>query len=553
MLDQTERYSVENGASEDEEILVIEEDGFDFENGSTHKGGSPADDIEEFHHLPGAPQPSTGPKPTKLYDYARRCQWDYVLDECSRNHRDASYVCPKDGTTALHLAVMSRCNPLLRNGDLKGYKPAPRLVVEALLVACPEAAITRCMAKKYTPLTYACLVTDDTFDMSDAADMVVTILRHAPQSAYVFTDDGFSALDIHIMSYSRLHGHKEEVYSGGRTSTVVLRTLLEEKPVLADARTYRNKIRGPLELLYRCNMDEFKEAVEGGAQQRSKPKHLTSVVSTLDDWWAWKWAQLLMKYASLISEEVKTKLPFRAVQAAARLVGCPIPILSLAIAMFPQQLEIRDPRGELYNLPLHEVASWRCDAEIISGDPFVIRRKARAIRLLLDEYPAAARTTNNMGETPLQLAIEAGTPWHGGLEVLVMACPKALKFPRKLRSRSDENKTLISVSLHSDFESVDSEDEDPEVALEGMYPFMVASVVGRIPPTLKRDPSFLFEGQSTTEHEQNLRKKDLESVRSIYGLLRARPEALASYISDVRMGRGGGGGNARLHDPRRKV
>lgn len=543
---------MENAASEDEEIIVVKEE----KHGLFQEDDSPVDDIEEFHieefhleevhhHVPGVPQPSVGPKPTKLYDHARRCQWERVLEECSRNHRDASYVCPRDGTTALHLAVMSRCNPLLRNGDLKGYKPAPRLVVEALLVACPEAAITRCSLKKYTPLTYACLVTDETFDMSDAADMVVTILRHAPQSAYVFTDDGFSALDIHIMSYSRLHGHKEEVYSGGRTSTVVLRTLLEEKPVLADARTYRNKIRGPLELLYRCNMEEFKEAVEGGAQ-RAKPKHLNSVVSTLDDWWAWKWAQLLMKYASLSSDEVKTKQPFRAVQAAARIVGCPIPILSLAIALFPQQLQSRDPRGDLYNLPLHEVASWRCDAEILCGDPFVVRRKARAIQLLLDEYPAAARTTNNMGETPLQLAIEAGTPWHGGLEVLATACPKALKFPRKLRSRSDENKTLISVSLHSDIESVDSQDEDPDAALEGMYPFMVAAVVGRIPPSWQRDPSFLFEGQSTSEHEQNLARKDLESVRSVYGLLRARPEALASYLSDAR----GGGGACGQSKPR---
>jgi hypothetical protein len=533
-LAQTERRSVCHASPQDDGIVLAEEEiELCVKDTESKQDAVASDEVEEFHHHAAATPHPTGLKPTKLYEHARRCQWDKVLEECSRNHRDASFVCPKDGTTALHLAVMSRCNPLLRNGDLDGYKPAPRLILEALLVACPEAAITRCNVKKYTPLTYACLVTDKDFDMSDAADMVITILRHAPQSAYVFTDDGFSALDIHIMSYSRLHGHKEEVYSGDRTSTVVLRTLLEEKPVLADARTYRNKIRGPLELLYRCNMEEFKEAVTGGPL-RSKPKHLTSVVSTLDDWWAWKWAQLLMKYASLSNEEVKINRPFCAVQTAARLVGCPSEILSLAIAMFPHQVESRDPRGELYNLPLHEVASWRCNAEIICGDPFVIRRKARAIQLLLDEYPAAARTTNNMGETALQLAIEAGTPWHGGLERLVLACPKALKFPRKLRSRTDENKTLISVSIHSDIDSVDSENEEPEAALEGMYPFMIAAVLSRVPHSLQRDPSFLFEGQSVKEHGQNLAKKDLESVRSIYGLLRARPDALSCYISYLR-------------------
>ena len=572
-MDRTERYPLERDAMDVEEYYVDgddaygyedEEDGFEGEHSYTdayeHNHGENDDIIvvmdddedEEGEydrpdqcnlrggdpralHPPFAGPSSPAPPPTKLYDFARRCQWDLVLRECQERARDASFVCPKDGTTALHLAVMSRCNPLLRNGELQGYKPASRLVVEALLVACPEAAITRCSVKKYTPLTYACLVTDEGFDMSDAADMVVTILRHAPQSAYVFTDDGFSALDVHIMSYSRLHGHKEEVYSGGRTSTVVVRTLLEEKPALAEARSYRNKIRGPLELLYRCNMDEFKEAVESGSTRPCAPQKLASVVSQLSDWWAWKWAQLLMKAVSTSDEDAAAQRPFQAVQAAARIVGCPIPILQLAIGMYPDQVEERDPRGELYNLPLHEVASWRCDTELVCGDQFVIRRKVRALELLLEEYPVAARTTNNMGETPLQLAVEAGTPWHGGLELLVRACPKALKFPRRLRHRgTDANKTALSVTLHSDLLSVDSGDEDPAAALEGMYPFMVAAVLSRVPERQRRDPSFFFEGETREEHRENLAKKDLESVRSVYGLLRARPDCLARYAADVR-------------------
>jgi len=495
------------------------------------------------------PPPAPAQKLTRLYEHARNCEWEDVLRECQENPRDAKCVCEKDGTTALHLAVMSRSNPMTNEGGgHSNYKPAPRLVIEALLVACPEAAIIRCAIKKYTPLTYACLVVDKAYDMDNASDLIVTILRHAPHSSYVFTDDGFSALDVHILSYSRLHRQKEEVYSGGRTSTVVLLTLLQEKPFLADARTYRNKIRGPVELLYRCNMDEFKEATENGASRDATMTgggRMGSMASTLSDWWAWKWTLLLLKYAA--SNEGETGTAFSAVQAAARLVGCPIPILSLAIGMFPKQVEARDPRNDLYNMPLHEVASWRCDSEIISGDPFVIRRKAKAIELLLEEYPEAVRTTNNMGETPLQLAIESCTPWDGGLELLVKACPKALKFPRKLRPVSDVNKTALSTALPSDIDSVacgeDDSDDDEDAdqpysrqvrAVEGMYPFLVAAVLSRVPDGKRKDPSFLFADQSPEEHAKNLAKKDLQSIRSIYGLLRAKPDVLNRYRNDVR-------------------
>jgi len=410
---------------------------------------------------------SGGEKATKLYQHARRCEWDDVLKECRENPRDAKFVSKKDGTTALHLAVMSRANPVLRDGGFEGYQPAPRLVIEALLVACPEAAITRCTIKRYTPLTYACLVPTEGYHMGDAADMIVTILRHAPHSAYVFTDDGFSGLDVHILSYSRSQerNHDEELYSVDTSSTVVLQTLLSEKPELAESRTYKNKVRGPVELLYRCNMDAFKQAVNGEQDFQD--------VSALGDWWAWKWAALLLQYGSYAAgQQPKSDKPFRVVQAAAQLVGCPSPILTLAIRMFPQQVSGRDPRGEIYNMPLHDIASWRCDHESIAGDPLVSRRKAKAIRVILDAYPDAARCTNNMGETALQLAIEAGTPWYAGLATLVHACPKALKFPRKLRPRTDTNSNSLSVSYHSrqDDEGDDDDSEnclDPAAAIDG--------------------------------------------------------------------------------------
>jgi hypothetical protein len=197
--------------------------------------------------------------------------------------------------------------------------------------------------------------------------------------------------------------------------------------------------------------------------------------------------------------------------------------------MNPTQIEDRDPRCDLYNLPLHEVCSWRCDKEIVCGDPFVARRKLRAIELLLDLHTGAARTTNNQSETPLQLAIESGTTWSGGISMLVRTCPKALKFPRKLRNVADINQNVLSVSLHNQALRNEREEEDFLRALEGMYPFMVAAVFARIPESRRRNPAFLYDGQTIEDHHLQIRRKELDSLMVVYGLLRTRPDALVRY------------------------
>jgi hypothetical protein len=246
------------------------------------------------------------------------------------------------------------------------------------------------------------------------------------------------------------------------------------------------------------------------------------------EWWALKWAVLMLKYADSDGSNTDER-SFCALQAAARMVACPTPILSLLSQMYPEQIQDRDSRDKLYNLPLHQVCSWRCDKEIISGDPFVVRRKLQAIDLLLELYPEAARTTNNQGETPLQLAIESLTTWNGGLSVLVRTCPKALKFPRKLRSVSDINQNVLSVSLHNLALRNEREEEDFLRALNGMYPFMIAAVFARIPESRRRDPAFLYEGQSIEDHRLQIYMREVDSLTAVYGLLRTKPDPLARY------------------------
>jgi hypothetical protein len=152
---------------------------------------------------------------------------------------------------------------------------------------------------------------------------------------------------------------------------------------------------------------------------------------------------------------------------------------------------------------------------------------------LLNEYPDASRMTNNMGETPLQLAVETCTPWHGGLELLVESCPKALKFPRKLRM--GDHGLCLSVqnpSALSSVNSYDSDENDPMMAMEGMYPFALGAVLGGVSPNKGRIPLDYTEEQKV-EHLQQLKQRGLQAVRIVYGLLRSRPDVLEKYRKDV--------------------
>jgi hypothetical protein len=499
--------------------------------------------------------PPVVPTGRELYEYARQCAWDLVAGACRDHPWTAKYVCETDGTTALHLAVISRANPVLRDGTLGDrFPPASLDLIEQLIVACPEAAIIRCAAKRYTPLSYASLVADTRYDMDDSAAMIKIILRHNPHSALVFTDDGFSAVDVHIISYSRLHQEKAEVYSHtGRSSTVVLRALLNASPNLALARSYGNRVRGPVELLYRCNLKEFKEAtgadivqsnkIGRGLSFRTKKNAHSSVASMLSDWWAWKWAQLLLQVSSKLEDDddddIETDaVPFSAVHAAAHLVGCPIPILALAIDAFPELARTRNPRvASLHNCPLHEVCSWVTDDLVMNGDPFVVKRKRKAIAMLLEVFPKAARMTNSLGETPLQLAIETCTPWDS-LEKLVKAFPKALTLPRCMENCQEGSPLSKAVAYHNDdvgsVGSDEAEWEDEAIdAVAGMYPFMIAAVLSHVPERRTYAETLLADKDADpAECSKNLRIKELESLRSINGLLRAQPRALAMFIDD---------------------
>jgi hypothetical protein len=191
-------------------------------------------------------------------------------------------------------------------------------------------------------------------------------------------------------------------------------------------------------------------------------------------------------------------LAFSTRQAASGLVGCPLPILTLAMAAFPNQIKEKDEmHGSDGNLPLHEVCSWHCEQDTDSLDPVISSRKGMAIAALLQRYPNAAFACNNNDETPLDLAIATGTTWDGGVRKLVRAYP-------------------ASASIKS--------------STTGLFPFMTAATVAR--STVNSTLPLPSSKRSLMTHLKNMAKRDLQTVRTIYGLLRADPDVLIADDDD---------------------
>ena len=439
------------------------------------------------------------PSWTPLYLYARQADWKAVSQQCNLLPRDAKCVDPTDGTTALHLAVISRTNPTFRNLFQQDTPPAPLELIEELAAACPEAGIIRCHLKLYTPLCYACSVYEREYSMQNAKIITRILLEHAPQSAYVFTDDGMSALDIHILTASRLFTTEPTT-----DTTIVLKTLLDGHPRLAKTRCFKDKVRGPIEILYRSNREKF--------------KNIASKNESPDSWWAWKLVHSLLRNCSETSR-------VNILHAAAGLNGCPVAILKIAAQNCLEQLSQAVDDSE--NTPLHDVCMWIDEQNEEETTEFINQRKREAIQCLLRLNSKASRTKNVFGETPLQLAVESQTPYERGIQALVRANPGALCVPRSLRFVEDENDKLLSVDLYNDNESIDSEWENPVLAVEGMYPFMVAAVVAVEPATWRSREIHLDD--SAPDRTAKLTRQNLASLDTIYGLLRAKPSMLGLY------------------------
>lgn len=457
-----------------------------------------------------------------------------------------SHVYKKDGTTALHLAIMSRTGYIhsFKGGSkttipksgvteaVPSQPAAPLSVIEALLTRQPQMAKIRCALNGYTPLIYACLACNEDYDTEDGAAMVRLFIRCCPESVGIFTSkssrDGsgslLSAVEIHIISYSHHHRMKEDDSSRGRTSTAVLRTLLAHRPDLANMRLVPAEsnpnvtvVEGPAELLYRCNAAAFSKAVmdevynsdeEGTIRSDyTMPEKRRKVVDKIKTWWIWTWAVLILKYGSLANSK-KKGARFAAVHTAALQVGVPTPLLSICLYAFPRQIKspIED-KDDIGNMTLHAICSWPCHQDnnvrgggIAYGDVTVSTRKSMAINRVLDAYPFAVKVKNAKGESALELALLSGTTWDGGVRRLVKTNAEALEI------------------------------QSPTTRL---YPFMSAAAAAAVPIVPSGSSSVVEPAHGGSPPSSpskrkgtSSRRQDLKHIRTIYGLLRSNPEVL---------------------------
>lgn len=429
-----------------------------------------------------------------MYRCARGGEWDRVQLECKLRPKHAKHVSSSEGTTSLHLAVMSRMGYKLKSGNNKEHKPAPLDLIEDLLKAYPEAACVADKENTYTPITYACLVNDESYDVDDALQVVQLLLEYSPNCVEIFTSGGLSPLDVHIVSYSHHYG-KQQIEPIGRSSTGVLRCLLETCPTLAQARLEKDKINGPLELLFRCNTDVFMEAVntepEDSDDEMTVPEKRGSVVKSVSRTWAWKWSILVLKYHYLAKRPKGAQ--FLAVHAAADMPACPLPVLSLTMYAFPKQIRVPD---EVHGyLPLHSICSWPCHQEALSEEAVTSARKAAAISAVLQEFAHGAKTYTKDKESALELAIASGTSWEGGLRKIIRANPKAIS--------SQSQRT-------------------------GLYPFMAAAVKERVDTSMFAPKT--NSKRSMIEFQKAVAKNDLQVVKAIYGMLRVNPNVLVRCV-----------------------
>mmetsp|Transcript_1962 Transcript_1962/g.3453 ORF Transcript_1962/g.3453 Transcript_1962/m.3453 type:complete len:541 (-) Transcript_1962:360-1982(-) len=455
-----------------------------------------------------------------LYRAANELQWESVETTSHTHPEQASYIHEEDGTTALHIAIMSRTGYLLRRDQNQEegptrrelrvcHKMAPLQTIEALLQAHPEAAKVRCVINSYTPLAYACcVVSSDECDLESVQAMVRLILRYCPTSSNVISTTGLSPVDVHIASYSRIMMGKveEDEELSGRTSTLVLRTLLEHDQTHGEDRFSGHRVGGPVEVLYQTNKSAFQEAVAADDIKKTMNRDEQdifaadfdrgdSVRTQISSWWVWRWIVLVLKYGSLKSKKKGAR--FRALHAACGLSGCPMPVITLAMNAFPDQVGMPDEaNGDCGNLPLHHVCAWPCEIDCSSMDPIVSSRKGMAIAALLEDFRDAARAKNSRGQLPLHLAVASGTTWDFGVRKLVRAFPDALLAPSPT---SRLFPFMMAASVAAKTEQQDKKED-------------------LLPKTSKR---------SLMTHMRNLAKKDLQSIRTIYGLLRANPRVLS--------------------------
>ena len=426
-----------------------------------------------------------------IYKAALTHEWDDVVSRTVTYPMEATYV-HSDGSTVLLLAVISRAiyancksidGQLIR--DIWNFDcnkaPASIDVIRALLNANPEALKVRCKLLGYPPLAYALLM--PRVSDFETESVVRLLIEPKSDSVLVPTATGMSPLEVHIQSFSQVHGTLQFTTTSEAESiktTSMLRILLETD--LHSSNLSKAKL---LEVLYEWNSSAVLDALECASISSGRSNSLSN--ADLNGWWVWQWMLVLLKYS--VAGTWTQGSEFSATHAAAGLEnGCPMPLLMLLGRAFPNQVRIPCPMTGTNRYVLHSICCWG-GKEPRNEDSVNYSRKQMAMSAVLREHPAAASMTDAEGRTPLCLAIENRTLWNGGVSKLYRAFPGALHI------------------------------SNPQT---GLYPFMTAASAAP-----QRDGELV-----KSDDTNNGSNKDTQQLWTIYKLLRSAPQVLVDCLDN---------------------
>lgn len=437
-------------------------------------------------------KPQTVPQ---MYTAAMAHDWVNVACRTITHPSEARFVHAVDGTTLLHLAVVSRasyadCVSLHGQSIRKIWQdcklPANLELIHALVKLNPNVLKRRCKRLGYTPLIYALMQPRIDNYGKETEDLIRLLVECGEDSLRIPTTIGLSPFEAYITSYSQVHGTllftttKDE--DEAKKTTNILNFLLQ---YYANVRQEKQNqvdsvdIGSLLEVLYESNSSSLLHAAE--CSSISSSRNNTLAMSELNGWWVWQWLLVLLRH-SMNQEESRHFSPTHA--AAALENGCPLPMLMLLMRAFPIQVRIPCPTTNTNRYVLHYVCCWG-GIEPSPDDAINYSRKQMAISATLREFPAAAAVTEGEGRTALCLALRHRTLWRGGVSKLYKAFPGALHIA------------------------------DPQT---GLYPFMTAATAA---PQMQDVAS-----------SRSITYKDYSQIETIFELLRAAPEVLSNRLDD---------------------
>jgi hypothetical protein len=309
--------------------------------------------------------------PPKLYELleADEPDWVRILEE-STSIEQAKYTHPLTGLTPLHLAVMAKEDT--RHTLATSVRVG---AIRSLLQSDLGAASVQCHKHGYTPLMYACIVTD-MMQLEKEVPVIKILLEYDPDCVRIRSQkSGHAAMDIHIISMSRIKKQAQDGTGAGTprppSCTSVVNALTEHD--LESSFTTKNC----LDLLLACNSlqvmehvaqeeaHSFTRRLRDRRHQRASRDLLPVPLASRNfhTFWVWEFVLALLKSEHQHTyRSIKPVPPFNALHAACCIPDFPLPFLMLCMRAYPTQM--RTPDSINSDLPIHSVAAWNASPNL---------------------------------------------------------------------------------------------------------------------------------------------------------------------------------------------